>query len=620
MLVFLLAPWALPRGDGTTTVLRDALLTPGQGEDLLTESVRRGSHRGQGGRPPDRRGPVRRGVPAADRSTSSRSWSGCWPPASSPPARRPRRWPRTRPRPTGERDAFHHHPHGGRAGPARRPARRPVVDARSPPQAPFPAGRTAAPRGRPLGPAPAPSLGGLHPPGQPGARAAELRDGAVPRCPSPRRTRAPAAVQDHRNRWRIPWTASPDAPFTAYRPPPLAVAVALGAAPPSATAAGRAAGTGPGAARVPLRVATYNIHAGAGQDNVFDLDRTAAAIRDLDADVIGLQEVDVHWGARSDFADEARSWPGGCACGCTSHRSTICPGHGGRAATAVRGRRAEPPSAARRAEPRDHPAVHADTRSGAGPRAGLRRGDGQGRRHPSCTCTRPTWTTVRTPRSGGPRSTTCWRSWPRTRARKVLLGDFNAEPGAPQLSRLWGSLADAAPERREDLPGGRPGQADRPGGRLPGRHRHRRPRVGDRGLRPPSGGRRPPAAPPRPLTPSDGNTLYVLLTIQDSRGTLPDARPSAPLFVPPPCPGPTGPGTAEGDLRETPSHRRGHSVGRRGPVHRRPRPGRSRRRRAVGAVPPPRPRPTPPRRPHSTRPRAFWTAERMRSATPSICC
>ncbi|WP_414820489.1 hypothetical protein [Streptomyces tricolor] len=41
MLVFLLAPWALPRGDGTTTVLRDALLTPGQGEDLLTESVRR---------------------------------------------------------------------------------------------------------------------------------------------------------------------------------------------------------------------------------------------------------------------------------------------------------------------------------------------------------------------------------------------------------------------------------------------------------------------------------------------------------------------------------------------------------------------------------------------------
>ena len=54
---------------------------------------------------------------------------------------------------------------------------------------------------------------------------------------------------------------------------------------------------------VTLRVASYNIHAGAGQDNVFDLDRTAAAIFSLDADVVGLQEVDVHWGARSQWRD-----------------------------------------------------------------------------------------------------------------------------------------------------------------------------------------------------------------------------------------------------------------------------------------------------------------------------
>ncbi|MEV5012719.1 MULTISPECIES: endonuclease/exonuclease/phosphatase family protein [unclassified Streptomyces] len=58
---------------------------------------------------------------------------------------------------------------------------------------------------------------------------------------------------------------------------------------------------------VPLRVATYNIHAGAGEDEVFDLDRTAEAIRGLDADVVGLQEVDVHWGARSNFVDEAHA-------------------------------------------------------------------------------------------------------------------------------------------------------------------------------------------------------------------------------------------------------------------------------------------------------------------------
>jgi len=52
-----------------------------------------------------------------------------------------------------------------------------------------------------------------------------------------------------------------------------------------------------------LTVASYNIHAGAGEDNVFDLDRTAQAIKALDADVVGLEEVDVHWDARSEWRD-----------------------------------------------------------------------------------------------------------------------------------------------------------------------------------------------------------------------------------------------------------------------------------------------------------------------------
>ncbi len=49
-----------------------------------------------------------------------------------------------------------------------------------------------------------------------------------------------------------------------------------------------------------VRVMTYNIRSGNGS-----LDGTAAAIRSLAVDIVALQEVDVHWDARSDFSDEA---------------------------------------------------------------------------------------------------------------------------------------------------------------------------------------------------------------------------------------------------------------------------------------------------------------------------
>ncbi|WP_395104298.1 endonuclease/exonuclease/phosphatase family protein [Actinomadura sp. SCN-SB] len=56
---------------------------------------------------------------------------------------------------------------------------------------------------------------------------------------------------------------------------------------------------------VRLRVASYNIRAGTGTDGRFDFARLTAAIRALGADVIGLQEVDVHWSARSQWRDLA---------------------------------------------------------------------------------------------------------------------------------------------------------------------------------------------------------------------------------------------------------------------------------------------------------------------------
>lgn len=91
---------------------------------------------------------------------------------------------------------------------------------------------------------------------------------------------------------------------------------------PPATAAGH----GPGPS-VPLRVATYNIHAGAGTDNVFDLDRQVAALRALDADVIGLQEVDVRWGDRSEWRDWRPSWA--AAADARLLRADLQPGPGG---------------------------------------------------------------------------------------------------------------------------------------------------------------------------------------------------------------------------------------------------------------------------------------------------
>jgi len=57
---------------------------------------------------------------------------------------------------------------------------------------------------------------------------------------------------------------------------------------------------------VPLRVMNYNIHTGIGSEGTLDLARTASVIRDSGADVVGLEEVDVHWDARSDFRDQAR--------------------------------------------------------------------------------------------------------------------------------------------------------------------------------------------------------------------------------------------------------------------------------------------------------------------------
>lgn len=61
-----------------------------------------------------------------------------------------------------------------------------------------------------------------------------------------------------------------------------------------------AAGCTPADPAQSLRATTYNIAAGRG-----DLDAIAAVIEDSGADIVALQEVDVHWSGRSGFADQA---------------------------------------------------------------------------------------------------------------------------------------------------------------------------------------------------------------------------------------------------------------------------------------------------------------------------
>ncbi|MFZ4162842.1 endonuclease/exonuclease/phosphatase family protein [Streptomyces griseoincarnatus] len=224
----------------------------------------------------------------------------------------------------------------------------------------------------------------------------------------------------------------------------LAALLSLTATP--ATAAEDATPSGSGAPAVPLRVATYNIHAGAGEDQVFDLDRTAAALRDLRADVIGLQEVDVHWGERSDFTDEARALAEKLRM-----RVFFAPIYDLDPAAEGGERRQYGVAVLSR-----HPVLHAEN-------------------HEITRLSTQTPDLVPAPAPGfaeivisvkGVRTHVYsthldYRADPSIHAAQVddmlgiladgrgpgvLVGDFNAEPSAPELAPLWHTLRDAAPD------------------------------------------------------------------------------------------------------------------------------------------------------------------------------
>jgi endonuclease/exonuclease/phosphatase family metal-dependent hydrolase len=55
----------------------------------------------------------------------------------------------------------------------------------------------------------------------------------------------------------------------------------------------------------PVRLLTFNVHHGVGDDGRHDLPRLAQLLASTDADVICLQEVDRHYGPRSEGVDQA---------------------------------------------------------------------------------------------------------------------------------------------------------------------------------------------------------------------------------------------------------------------------------------------------------------------------
>lgn len=56
-----------------------------------------------------------------------------------------------------------------------------------------------------------------------------------------------------------------------------------------------------------IKVGTYNIQAGMDNDGEYNLNSTAEVIRESGVDIIGLNEVDVHWGDRSGFENTVKN-------------------------------------------------------------------------------------------------------------------------------------------------------------------------------------------------------------------------------------------------------------------------------------------------------------------------
>jgi endonuclease/exonuclease/phosphatase family metal-dependent hydrolase len=200
-----------------------------------------------------------------------------------------------------------------------------------------------------------------------------------------------------------------------------------------------------------LTVASYNIHAGAGEDNVFDLERTARAIKALDADIVGLQEVDVHWGDRSQWLDTIAELAGKLGM-----YPAFAPIYDLDPAAVGQPRRQYGVGVLSRfpvVRVENHPITRLSTQDPnpvPAPAPGFLEVevDVRGRRL-HVYCTHLDYRGDPTVRRMQVADTVRILSQDRRQDLQILVGDFNAEAAAPELSGLWTRLTDswtAAPE------------------------------------------------------------------------------------------------------------------------------------------------------------------------------
>lgn len=195
---------------------------------------------------------------------------------------------------------------------------------------------------------------------------------------------------------------------------------------------------GGSATDVRVRVATFNIHHGVGANGHLDLQRTAAAIAETDADVIGLQEVDRWWSKRSGFADQAGDLAEllglHLAFGATLSRN---------GSDAVRPRQEYGVALLSR-----HRITAVRHTLLPRPRGGEQRGllDAEivvGGATLRCLCTH---LQHRSPRARGQQATAIGAAVGTDETPTVLLGDLNARPDAPEVQALAEHLVDAWPD------------------------------------------------------------------------------------------------------------------------------------------------------------------------------